>query len=707
MKGAKTLTATYAGDADFNTSTSDGVAHTVNPRATTTTVSCVPDPIVVAQTTTCTATVADAESAGTPSAPSGTVTFSHGTDPGGFGSATCSLANPVGDSSTCAVTYTPTAKGDGQHTIDADYGGSNVHAISDDTDNVFVTVNFRATTTEVVCDSPVVVGEASTCTATVSDDSSAGTQSDPAGTVSFSHGPDAGGFDATSCNLASDGSSLTFTSSCAVHYTPTARGDGSHHVDAAFHHDTTADTHSDALTPTAPTSPSTRPTRPRRSPADLPDPTSSTRTYTVSWTVTVDLPGAGSPTGNVTVSDGDRRPCSADITAGGCTLHSTATGAKTLTATYAGDADFNTSTSDGVAHTVNPRATTTTVSCVPDPIVVAQTTTCTATVADAESAGTPSAPSGTVTFSHGTDPGGFGSATCSLANPVGDSSTCAVTYTPTAKGDGQHTIDADYGGSNVHAISDDTDNVFVTVNFRATTTEVVCAPASINAGATTSCTATVTDDSTAGTKSDPLGNVTFSRTGTGTFASSGTCPLVGSGDGSSQCAVTYSVPSNAAAGIDNIGGVYVPDSTDSNIISGSTSATFGLTVTLAADLSITKTDGVGDRRPGHRRPTRSSSATPARRARRRERSPTLFPASLSGVTWTASGRAGGTSDAVGHRQHQRDRHHPPGGPHHLHGQRDDLVRRRPAAWPTRPRSRPRRASTDRPRPTTAPPTPTP
>ena len=648
VQGAKTLTATYAGDDDFNTSTSAGAAHTVNPRATSTTVSCVPDPIVVSQATTCTATVTDAESAGTKSDPSGTVTFSHGTDPGGFDSTTCSLVGNGDDSSSCAVDYTPTAKGDGQHTIDAGYGGSTVHDVSADTDNVFVTVNFRATTTQVVCDSPVVVGEASTCTATVTDASAAGSKSDPAGTVSFSHGPDAGGFDVASCNLASDGNPLTFTSTCSVEYTPTARSDGSHHVDAAFHHDTTADTHSDSADGDGFDIVVNRADTTTTITSDTPDPTVVDEDYTVSWTVTVNGPGAGSPTGNVTVSDGAGGTCTADIGAGACTLHSIVQGAKTLTATYAGDDDFNTSTSAGAAHTVNPRATSTTVSCVPDPIVVSQATTCTATVTDAESAGTKSDPSGTVTFSHGTDPGGFDSTTCSLVGNGDDSSSCAVDYTPTAKGDGQHTIDAGYGGSTVHDVSADTDNVFVTVNFRATTTSVSCAPASINAGETTSCTATVSDASAAGTKSDPLGNVTFSRTGTGTFASSGTCPLVGNGNGTSQCALTYSVPSNAVAGTDDIDASFTPGSSDADVHSGSsTTASFGLGVTLAANLSITKNDGSTTAVPGtsvtytivvgNAGPSDASGATVG----------DTFPASLSGVTWSAVTAGGATGSLSG------------------------------------------------------------
>src|SRR5260370_18137079 len=80
--------------------------------------------------------------------------------------------------------------------------------------------------------------------------------------------------------------------------------------------------------------------------------------YTVQWSVTVNSPGSGTPTGNMTVSDGTDN-CSAPVAAGQCNLTSTTGGNKTITATYAGDANYIGSMSGGVAHFVNP--------CVPAP----------------------------------------------------------------------------------------------------------------------------------------------------------------------------------------------------------------------------------------------------------------------------------------------------------------------------------------------------
>src|SRR5262249_59528740 len=77
---------------------------------------------------------------------------------------------------------------------------------------------------------------------------------------------------------------------------------------------------------------------------DMPDPSKVGQAYTVSFTVTVNSPGAGTPTGNVTVSDG-AASCTATVAAGGCSLTSTTAGSKSLTAAYAGDSNFNGGTS--------------------------------------------------------------------------------------------------------------------------------------------------------------------------------------------------------------------------------------------------------------------------------------------------------------------------------------------------------------------------
>jgi hypothetical protein len=165
--------------------------------------------------------------------------------------------------------------------------------------------------------------------------------------------------------------------------------------------------------------------------ADSPDPSVVGQAYTVNYSVssfTGSSPTA--PTGNVTVTDGTNT-CIGTVAAGQCSLTSTTPGAKTLTATYAGDANFNGSTSPGVPHAVNLANTTTTItSDSPDPSTVGQNVTVQYTVvATAPGAGTPT---GNVLVSDGVD-------SCSATVAAGQ---CVITLnTP-----GTRALTATYAG---------------------------------------------------------------------------------------------------------------------------------------------------------------------------------------------------------------------------------------------------------------------
>ncbi|MHA1570777.1 MAG: PKD domain-containing protein, partial [Alphaproteobacteria bacterium] len=74
--------------------------------------------------------------------------------------------------------------------------------------------------------------------------------------------------------------------------------------------------------------------------ADLPDPSIMARPVTVYSQLTVKAPGAGTPSGKIQVTDGDGNSCSSSITRGRCTLLTTQSGLKTLTAAYHGDGDY-------------------------------------------------------------------------------------------------------------------------------------------------------------------------------------------------------------------------------------------------------------------------------------------------------------------------------------------------------------------------------
>ncbi len=174
--------------------------------------------------------------------------------------------------------------------------------------------------------------------------------------------------------------------------------------------------------------------------AHTPDPATVGTAYTVDWSVAVTAPGGGTLSGNVTVSDGTGASCFGAVGAGTCQLTSTSTGTKTLTASYAGDANFLASVSTGVTHQVDPIATTTTITSVnPASIVLGQPTTVSFTVSGGAT--------GNVTV-------GDGTVSCVVTVATGS---CSLT--PTSAG--AKVITATYAGDATHAGSSDTDALTV------------------------------------------------------------------------------------------------------------------------------------------------------------------------------------------------------------------------------------------------------
>ena len=86
---------------------------------------------------------------------------------------------------------------------------------------------------------------------------------------------------------------------------------------------------------------------------DTPDPSNVGQAVTVNFTVTANSPGAGTPTGNVSISDGVDS-ATATVASGTVTITLNTAGNRTLTATYAGNANYNGGVSAGVAHVVTP-----------------------------------------------------------------------------------------------------------------------------------------------------------------------------------------------------------------------------------------------------------------------------------------------------------------------------------------------------------------
>lgn len=325
--------------------------------------------------------VAAAPGAGTPS---GDVTVSDGT-------ASCTGTVAAGS---CLIAFSS----DGAKSLTATYVGDSNFNGSASSPATAHTVNKAATTTTISSDlpDPSVVGQSVTVSYTVTSTAS-GT---PTGDVTVSDG-------SVSCTgtVAAGSCSLTFTSAGAKSLTATYGGDANFAGSAST--PATAHTVNKAGATTTIAS-------------DLPDPSVVGEAVAVAYTVVANAPGAGTPTGNVTVSDGTVS-CTGTVAAGSCSLTFTTTGAKSLTATYAGDSNFNGSASTpATAHTVNKADTTTTITGdLPDPSVVGQVITVTFSVSvNAPGAGTPT---GSVTV-------GDGTVSCTGA-VTGGSGACALTFT--------------------------------------------------------------------------------------------------------------------------------------------------------------------------------------------------------------------------------------------------------------------------------------
>ncbi len=252
--------------------------------------------------------------------PTGTVTVTDN-----LSAATCSASVAAGQ---CDITL-PNA---GSHTLTATYAGDSNFTTSSDTESH--TVNQADTTTAITSDTPdpSVAGEAVTVQFTVTTNPPGSgtptgtvTVTDSASAATCSASVAAGQCDITLPNTGSRTLTATYVSD--ANFTGSS-GIESHTVNQA-----------DTTTAIA---------------ADNPDPSMIGKVVTVTFTVTANPPGSGTPTGTVTVTDSlSAATCAASVAVGQCDLTLPTAGTRTLTATYAGDANFNAS-SGAESHTVDP-----------------------------------------------------------------------------------------------------------------------------------------------------------------------------------------------------------------------------------------------------------------------------------------------------------------------------------------------------------------
>ena len=522
------ITATFPAGAPHTTST-DTKGLTVNTRATATAVTFGASPIVVGQTTTVNVTVTDVDASGTKSNPTGTVsiTSSVGSD---VITGTCSLTNSGTDAATCSVSIKAVSAS--VHNITATFPATSVHSTSTDTKGL--TVNTRATSTVVTFGAnPIVVNETTTVNVTVTDIESAGTKSNPTGTVIVSSSVGSDVITGT-CSLTNSG---TDAATCSVSIKPVSAS--IHDVTATFaatsEHTTSTDTKGLTV--------NTRATSTAVTFGANPVVVSQTTTINVKVT---DIDAAGiksNPTGTVAVTSSvgsdlitgtcalsnsgpDAATCAVSFTAASASLHN-------ITASFSATS-VHSASADTQGLTVNTRATSTAVTFAANPVVVGQTTTINVNVTDVDAAGTKSNPIGTVAVSSnvGSD---VITGTCALSNSGPDAAICSVSFT--AASASLHNITASFSATTVHSASADTKSL--TVNTRSTTTTVTLSPSAVIAPGTSAVTVTVTDSDIA-TKFFPTGTVGLTSTKPDTFG--GACVLAATlTAGVSTCSTTVSV----------------------------------------------------------------------------------------------------------------------------------------------------------------------
>ncbi len=548
--GSDSITAVYGGDTDYTTSTSAPITQTVAQGTTAAVITATASPSVFGQSVTFTATVSVATGAGTPS---GTVAFSIDGTP----------ATTVTIASDGTATLTVSNLSAASHAIDAVYSGD-VHFVGSTATTFAQTVNAAATTTTVTSSAASAPsGVPVTLTATVAP-VAPGTGVPVGATVTFiSNGSSVG-----TGTVQSDGTATLTGVTPAV---------GSHAI--------TATVAADANHATSTSAPYTQAVTQGTTTLTMGATAGTVYGQSAALTATVAVAaGAGTPTGTVTFYDGVTSIGTATLSGATATLSTGAlsTGDHTITAVYAGDANFaGATTASGVTQHV-ARATTDVSFTSSDAAnaVWGEAVSYTVTVtAAAPGAGTPDG--GTVTmYDYYGDVLGTGTL-------VNGTVTIAGGQLPIATS----TMHAEYAGdANFTAGASATASQVVTAD--TTTTSVTSSQGTTAFGQSVTFTANVTADAP-GTGT-PTGLVTFYADG---FVIGTAQPLAGDGSasvtvnalavGSPTITAQFSSADNFfdSSTSGNLTQAVTPAATTVSLASSNASAVFGQPVTVTATVA--------------------------------------------------------------------------------------------------------------------------
>ena len=581
---------------------------------------CSPIAVSVSNSTVCTVEVINMADPAANGTPQGSVTVAVSTGPGAISSNTCGTLNGSGQ---CTYSYTPSGFGSGTHSFSLTYDSSDTTANgwSDSSGSASVIVQRRTTSTAVSCDpSSIVVNQSTTCTATVSDTTS-GTKSEPAGTISWTVTTgQPGSFTSTTCSLSGNGDGSS--SSCSVDYTPAGNNSAdteTHTVEASF---PSNDTHA-ASSGTDGVEVSKRASQINLQCSDTP---LTVNTPTVCAVEVVDVsPGekttfAGDTVDfSVTTGDGNFSATSCTLDAGGfCTSEVAYTPdsadltTHTLTADYNGSGTHQAS-SDTFDQPIEKREMELLLSCPSVELFILEPMTCTVTISDDSTAGSaPSAFPGTLNIDNTVDGDDdeISSNNCSTI-PSPPSGSCTFVYTPQDGDAGLINIRASYTppGSGVIYRTPTPADAPATVKLRPTETEIYCESSqsiqeSIFVNETATCYVTVKDVE-AGTF-EPTGTVNLATTAPSDFSIPATCALI---PGSDQSTCQFNYSRSALPEAETAMNVISADYLGSTLHSGSsrgwgqgvmrrqTSTSIDCTDAAVSTCTVTVTEASGNRGP--------------------------------------------------------------------------------------------------------------
>ncbi len=455
--GSNSITASYAGSANFSPSVSAPVAVTVTAPLAPSTTTLAASATTVASTGAVTLAATVKASSGA-AVPAGTVMFLAGST--SLGSSTLSSAG------TASLSLQASKLSIGANNITASYGGSVAFAQSISAAvAVTVTAPGTPTSTTVSANPPSIASGASTVL-TVSVKASTGSTS-PTGTVTFTLAGASVSAPALGA-AALSGSGVTATASFTLKASSLATGANTICVTYAGDSKMAPSNGQVTVTLTAPAVATT--TAVTANPSSILSTASTTLTATVRASS-----GTATPPGSVTFTAGSTTLGTAALSSSGTAALAVAgsklaAGSNTITAAYAGATGFAASSGTvAVAVTAPAVATTTTVAASPSSIASTASTTLTATVRSSSGS---AAPTGTVAFSLGA--AALGSATLSSTG------TATLTVKGTSLAAGNNTVTASYAGASGFAASSGTVTVAVTgaTGSSVTATAVKGAPVS-------------------------------------------------------------------------------------------------------------------------------------------------------------------------------------------------------------------------------------